>query len=230
MKFRIFDVHAHPAEARQYLAGQRKALAAHGVQVDERESWLNASPGLVSFIAAYDRGSEMVGGIRVHFRPPWGRLPIEEYLGDPPLNAFLREKARESPAQVAGLWIHSAHGGTGLADFLILAGMAACRTLGVGWLCGCGHERMLALYRKYGARFDPSRTYAYPDERYVTYVLYMDLCWPEAPAHPARAEYLGMRMAFQQGRAWPFTPTQALTWKPPLAEPLPGAFPALATG
>ena len=230
MELRVFDVHARATEAQLYLDGQRQALAAHGVKVDAHASWLDAPPGVVSLVTAHDSGGTLVGGVRIHLRTPWSRLPIEEELRDPSLNALLRERARESPAQLTGLWLHAAHSGTGLSDFLFLAGLAACRTLGVGSLCGCVPERMLPLYRKYGARHDASRTHAYPDERYVTYIVHVDFSWLEAPAHPARAEYLGMRAAFHEGRAWPCTPARALTWKPPLAEALPGPRPVLATG
>jgi hypothetical protein len=230
MELRVFDVHMRATEARQYLAGQRQALAAHGMAVEAYASWLDAPPGVVRLVTAHDSRGEMVGGVRIHLRTSWGRLPIEEELDDPSLNAFLQERAKESPAQLTGLWLHAAHGGTGLSVFLFLAGLAACRALGVGPVCGCVSEQMLPLYRKYGARHDASRTHAYPDERYVTYVVYVDFSWPEAPAHPARAEYLGMRAAFEEGRAWPFTPARALAWNPPLVEALPGTLPVRATG
>ncbi|HZI05493.1 MAG TPA: hypothetical protein VEZ71_15785 [Archangium sp.] len=230
MKLRVFDVHAQATEARQYLAGQHQALAAHGVTVGAHESWLDAPPGVVSLVTAHDSVGELVGGVRIHLRNPWGRLPMEEYLGDSSLNALLRERAKETPAQLTGLWLHSAHRGTGLSDFLFLAGVAACRALGAGFVCGCAPAQLLPIYRKYGGHYDASRTYAYPDERYVTYVTYVDLSWCEAPDHPARAEYLGMRAAFQQGQDWLFTPARALAWNPPLVDTLPGPLPVLATG
>jgi hypothetical protein len=221
MELRLFDASAHPAETQRYLSGQRQAYATHG---------LEAPPRAVRIIGAYDDSGQMVGALRAHFRDVLGHLPIEEYLGDPSLNALLRARGNESPVEVCGFWIHPSQGGTGLSDFVLLGTLGASRMLGAGWGCASGHHRVLPFYRKYGVSYDPSRPYAYPDERYTTYVLYIDLTWSEAPGHPARADYLALMAEFRKGRAFRFTPSRALGWDPPLAEAAPWRRPLRATG
>jgi hypothetical protein len=217
MELRFFDVSANPEETRRYLAGQRQSYTTHGVKLAAHEPWLEAPPRAVRIIAAYDDSGQMVGALRVHFRDVLGRLPIEEYLGDPTV-------------ELCGFWVHPSQASTGLSDFVLLGTMGASRVLGAGWGCASGHHKVLPFYRKYGVSFDPSRPYAYPDARYTTYVLYVDLTWSEAPGHPARADYLALMAEFRNGRAYRFNPSRALAWNPPLAAAAPWSQPMRAAG
>jgi hypothetical protein len=230
MELRFFDVPANPLESRRFLVGQERAYAAHGVRSATREPWVDAEPGAVTLVGAYDNAGELVGGMRIYFRSVLGRVPIEDYLGDPALNALLREWAHESPVEFSGLWVHPSRTGSGLSDFVILGSMAASRVQGARWACASGHHKVLTFYRKYGFSFDPSRPYTYPDERYTTYALYIDLTWAEAPNHPARDHYRDMLARFREGRAYRFTPEIARDWAPPLANATPWSQPILATG
>lgn len=230
MELRFFDAHENAAESRRYLRGQERAFAAHRVESVSHEPWMDAGPGAVTLLGAYDDTGELIGGIRIHCRTVLGRVPIEDYLGDPGMNALLSEWAHASPVELGGFWVHPSWTGSGLSDFVFLGSLAASRVRGAKWACGSGHHKVLTFYRKYGIRFDPSRPYAYPDERYTTYALYVDLTWAEAPDHPARPYYRDMLAAFRAGHAYRFTPSTARTWEPPLADATPWSRPTLATG
>lgn len=214
MYLRMFS-NADAGEARRYGIGQCEAYATHGVEAVADEHWLNAPPGSVFAAATYDSAGAMVGGIRVHLRRP--RLPIERYLGDPRMEARVERHAKESPAELCGLWALPSWRGTGLADFVFMGGLAVCRAIGADWVCGSSHLKMVPLFEKYGTRFDQSRAYAYPDARYTTYVFYADPHWPDSPQHPAREAYRMMRAAFREGRAFHFEASTALAWKSPLS-------------
>jgi hypothetical protein len=44
--------------------------------------------------------------MRIHSRAVLGRVPIEDYLGDPGMNALLHEWVHASPVELRGFWIH----------------------------------------------------------------------------------------------------------------------------
>lgn len=215
--------HTDAEEPQRYLEGQRQAYATYAVEAAAHAHWLGASPRSVSLVAAYDGAGDMVGGARVHLRMPRERLSIELYLRDPTLNAMAEREEELPPAESAGVWIRPSFARSGLADFIFLGAMAACRLMGAGWACGCAHGKSVPLYRKYGSSYDPGRPYPYPDARYTSYALYVDLGWPDAPGHPARQSYREMRMALGRDHAFRFEPSVAQEWAPPLASAVPWA-------
>lgn len=162
-----------PAQDRESLCAYHDGLcrtyAAHGVHVAE-----NRSDDQTYLLLARD-GREAVGGVGICLRRP-GSLPaVIAELRDmpffPALAAALDEKDRLAEAN--GLWVRKSHAGTGLSLRLLRAAVETMAAVGVETMVAVGHHRFLALYARCGlhraAEFAP---FAYPDERYLSYILW----------------------------------------------------------
>ncbi|KFE67528.1 hypothetical protein [Hyalangium minutum] len=177
--------------------------------------------GAVFAVGAYREDGVMVGGTRVHLRTALTPLPIERCVQEPLLAALILSQLADVPAEFCGVWVDREVAHSGAADFVFLGAAVACRVLGSKQAYGFAHKKVLPFYQKYGLHFDTTRSYTYPDERYVSYAAQVDLGWSARADHPACGTYRAIQRAFTAGQAFEFKPESALTWEPPLAEVTP---------
>jgi len=131
--------------------------------------------GTVHFIVAVAPSGELVGGTRIHVRRPGNPLPMERaLLHDAQLRAVLDRVQPQGVAEYAGLWALPSVRGVGLSGVLSCLAVAITPSLGVKHGCGFTHHHLL-FWTPLGFRLDEKLGFfAYPDERYQSYVLWVD--------------------------------------------------------
>lgn len=131
--------------------------------------------GTVHFVVAVASSGELVGGTRIHVRRPGNPLPMERALKDDErLRSALDRLQPHGVAEYAGLWALPSVRGVGLSGVLSCLAVALTPSLGVKHGCGFTHHHLL-FWTPLGFRLDEKLGFfAYPDERYQSYVLWVD--------------------------------------------------------
>lgn len=156
----------------------------------------------VHYVVVLGTDGVMLGGTRIHVRSASNPLPMEMAM---PHEARLTEALDRRQAlglvEYAGLWALPAYRGTGLSGLVSCLAVAVTPLLGARVGCGFTHHH-LTFWTPLGFSMDTTLGFfAYPDERYCSYVLWVDPVNLESADPDYRQTVFKMREALLRGRS-----------------------------
>lgn len=175
----LFSAESNEELYAAHLHGQARALADFGA-VLERTFTSGGRGGRagddVSVVVCRARQSlTIVGGGTVHYRRDGGKLPSQLVLGDPRLCQEIEDYPKEQACEIGGVWIAEGMRRRGLFSSLFCAAVAAAHLTGAQKSFSSVHAKSARLVEPLGMAVDYTRSFAWPSERYQTYLAQLEI-------------------------------------------------------
>lgn len=208
-RIRMFRPSEDPVAARAYVEGQRRALADFGVHRTTSMDLAWSDPG-VRLVLVEGNDGDARGGICIHQQTRSNVLPVARALAslEPRVHETLISLAHLGVAELCAGWVSQKHRGAGLYAAAIHAAMAVMPLLAIPNGVGFGYTKTLGLYRALGFEADHTLgdggTFAYPDARYRSTVMWGDCQALAATEEQHRDRILALRAALIRASDQPF--------------------------
>lgn len=183
---RLVDPREDPEIVEKAMSGQAQAYACSGLECAvDAQPWEEIAAGSVHFVVAQDqRTGELAGGIRLCVRKSDQKLPIEllleanEPLGGGAYESVRREIKRWTArglVQSSGLWVLPPWRRTDLGMAMFRVAIAAMPLLGARRAIAFAPHHTTSTWLRLGWSIDAEAgPVLYPDERYISCVLWLD--------------------------------------------------------
>jgi hypothetical protein len=205
LELRIVNARTDPERVAEFQRNLQECYASYEVQNAARRISIADGPNpevvSVHYVCAIAPSGDIVGGTRIHIRGPGHLLPMEQAMpNEAKLARALNRRQTQGLVEYAGLWAFPKYRGIGLSGVMSCLAVAATPTLGAQIGCGFTHHH-LNFWEPLGFTVDTRLGFfAYPDERYCSYVLWVEpLRMTNANPEYQRVA-LDMRDAFHNAR------------------------------
>lgn len=230
LELRILNSRSDAERVSEFQSNLHECYASYAVQHAAQKARIPVQEGpdslSVQYVAVLGRDGAVLGGTRIHVRSPGNPLPMEQAM---PHEARLKHgldlRQPLGVVEYAGLWALPAYRGTGLSRLVSCLAVAATPLLGARVGCGFTHHH-LTFWTPLGFSMDDQLGFfAYPDERYSSYVLWVDPVNLESAEPEYRQTVFKMREALRRGRSIFWEPssdslhTQIRYRKPKIRQP-----------
>lgn len=216
LELRIVNARTDPERVAEFQRNLQECYASYDVQTAARRVNVvdGPDPEVVSvhYVCAIAPSGDIVGGTRIHVRGPGHLLPMEQAMpSEAKLARALNRRQSQGLVEYAGLWAQPKYRGIGLSGIVSCLAVAATPTLGAQVGCGFTHHH-LNFWAPLGFAVDTQLGFfQYPDERYCSYVLWVE------PVHMANAAPEYQRVALEMRDA--LNLARPIYWNPDV-EPL----------
>jgi hypothetical protein len=216
LELRIVNARTDPERVAEFQRNLQHCYAAYEVQGAAQRVSISDGPDpeiiSVHYVCAIAPSGDIVGGTRIHIRGPGHLLPMEQAMPhDSRLARALNRRQSLGLVEYAGLWALPEYRGIGLSGILSCLAVAATPTIGALVGCGFTHHH-LNFWAPLGFAVDTQLGFfQYPDERYCSYVLWVE------PVHMASADPEYQRVALDMREALRIA--RPIFWNPEV-EPL----------
>lgn len=134
VRLRAFRAIDEPETCQKFLAGHKHVLVNFGIEMitSAKDNWIH-NPGVFVLVVESLDGSEVYGGMRLHFANGLYPLPLEDAVGymDSSIYDLIKEKAIDVAGESCGLWNSRLIAGYGIGSvFLTRAATSLAALLG----------------------------------------------------------------------------------------------------
>lgn len=176
---RAFHAVSEPETAYRFFQGHVNVLKSYGVDPisSARKEWTE-NPAVFGIIA--ERGTEVVGGVKIHKTGGTQMLPVEEGVGymDERLYDIVRHYGKTGAGEACGLWNARDLSGWGLSRIMMIAIVALAEQIEVQTLFGLSSDHTLPLFQEFGYEIirvlGNNGDFVYPTPDYLARVIIMD--------------------------------------------------------
>lgn len=195
-----------PEMGYDYHVKQINILKGFGVNgiTSAKKVW-RKSPYSYMLVAETMQSNKIVAGIRIDVNAATHPIPIEDALGNsvPEVGEKIRNwESQGAVGEICGLWVDREYAGKDLPVHMIRSTIASAPLIGIRNLVGFANKYSYPTTEKLGFRkvtdFENEGNFFYPDPRYLTFIVQMDVKEMTMTPPEEKARIERVRNTYQQ--------------------------------